>query len=151
MNTHPDLLLPAEDTEKLLAEDRALLVKALTPRVLPRGTKATVKAIGPQVAARGTVAPKNRARVALKKALQSYEKAIITGVVTRKAFKARETPTSLRVVPRRASSPCEKNSYFHKYRDVPLEENSYKSDKTANGEPISTTAELSQECVRQPW
>ena len=30
LNTHPDLLPPAEDTEKLLKEDRAVLVKALT-------------------------------------------------------------------------------------------------------------------------
>ena len=47
LNTHPDLLPPAEDMEKLLKEDRAVLVKALMSKVLPRDTKAAVKAIGP--------------------------------------------------------------------------------------------------------
>ena len=45
LNTHPDLLPPAEDTEKLLAADRAVLVRALSPRVLPRDTKAAVRVI----------------------------------------------------------------------------------------------------------
>ena len=107
LNTHPDLLPPAEDTEKLLQENRAVLIKALTPRVVPRDTKAAAKAISLRVVPLGTVAPRKsirlrvapkngiRPRVALKQAFQSYEKAISSGAFTRKAFKARETPTSL--------------------------------------------------------
>ena len=45
--TYPDLLPPAEDTEKLLQEDRVVLVKALMPQVVTRDTKAAVKAISP--------------------------------------------------------------------------------------------------------
>ena len=45
LNTHPDLLSLAEDMEKLLGEDRAVLIKALSPRVLPHDTKSAVKAI----------------------------------------------------------------------------------------------------------
>ena len=79
LNTHPDLLPPAEDTEKLLQEDRAVLVKALSPRVLPRDTKAAMKAIRPRVAPCDTLALRNGIppRVALKKAFQSYGKAVI--------------------------------------------------------------------------
>ena len=47
LNMHPDLLPPAEDPGKLLQEDRAVLIKALIPRVLPHATKATAKAIRP--------------------------------------------------------------------------------------------------------
>ena len=47
LNTHPDLLPPFDDEDKLLERDSAVLVKALTPRVLPRASKATAKAISP--------------------------------------------------------------------------------------------------------
>ena len=47
LNTHPDILPPADDKKKLLGRDSAVLVKALTPRELPRDTKAAVKAISP--------------------------------------------------------------------------------------------------------
>ena len=69
LNTHPDLLLQAEDTEKLLQENMAVLVKALTSKAVPHDTKATVQAISPRVAPRGTVAPRIgiRPRVAPKK------------------------------------------------------------------------------------
>ena len=62
LNTHPDLLPRAEDTEKLLEENKAVLVKALTSKAVPHDTKATVKAIRPRVTPRGTVAPRNGIR-----------------------------------------------------------------------------------------
>ena len=81
LNTHLDLLLLAEDTDKLLEEDRAVLVKALLPRVLPRDTKAAVKAISLRVAPRGTLAPRNsiRPRVAPQNGIRPR-------VVLQKAF-----------------------------------------------------------------
>ena len=65
VNPHPDLLPPAEDMEKLLEEDRVVLIKVLTPRVVPRDTKAAVKAVSPRVAPGGTVAPRNGIRLYL--------------------------------------------------------------------------------------
>ena len=47
LNTHQDLLPRAEDTEKLLQENRAILVKALMSKAVLRDAKATVKAISP--------------------------------------------------------------------------------------------------------
>ena len=47
LNMHTDLLPPAEDTEKLLAEDRVVLVKALSSRMVPYDTKAAMKDIRP--------------------------------------------------------------------------------------------------------
>ena len=47
LNMYPDLLAPDEDTEKLLQEDRAVLVKALMPQVISRNPKAVVKIISP--------------------------------------------------------------------------------------------------------
>ena len=60
-----------------------VLVKALTPQVLPHASKATAKAISPRVAPRGTVSPLQAImpRVALSKAFQSYDKAVSLGVV----------------------------------------------------------------------
>ena len=68
MSTHLDLLPRAEDTEKLLEENKAVLVKALTSKAVPRDTKAAVKTISPQVAPRCTMAPRIgiRPRVAPK-------------------------------------------------------------------------------------
>ena len=57
LNTHPDLLPRAEDMKKLLQENRALIIKALTSKAVPRDSKATIRAISFQVAPRGTVAP----------------------------------------------------------------------------------------------
>ena len=81
-----------------MQENRAVLVKALTSKAVPRDTKATVKAISPRVAPHGTMAPRNGTRlraahkngicprVALKQAFQSYEKAISSCAFTGKVF-----------------------------------------------------------------
>ena len=47
LKTHLDLLPPAEDTEKLLKEDRAVLVKALTSKAISRAPTAATKANSP--------------------------------------------------------------------------------------------------------
>ena len=47
LNTHPDLLPHAEDTEKLLQENRAVHIQAVMSKAVPRNTKAAVKAISP--------------------------------------------------------------------------------------------------------
>ena len=117
LNTHPKLLPPAEDTEQLLKEDRAVLVKALTSKAVPRDTKAAVKAISPRMAPRGTVAPRKsirprvapkdgiRPRVGLKKTCESYAEAI-------SSFQPRAPPRSSRVVQGKASAPREKTVTF---------------------------------------
>ena len=72
LNTHPDLLPPAEDMEKLLKEDRAVRVNALTSKAISRDPKAATKAISPQVVPRGPVATRKgiRPRVALKNGIR---------------------------------------------------------------------------------
>ena len=108
LNTHPDLLPPAEDTEKLLAADRAVLIKSLSPGVLPCDIKTAVKAIRPRVAPKHGIQP----RVALKTAFKEYKQDISYGGVARKAFKARETSTSSGVRPIKALSAREKTVTF---------------------------------------
>ena len=83
-------------------------MKAISERVAPGGT------VAPRSGIRPRVAPKNgiRPRVALKQAFQSYQKTISSDAFTGKAFKARETPTRLRVVPSKASNTREKTVTF---------------------------------------
>ena len=45
LSTHPDLLPRAEDTEKLLEVNKAVLDEALTSKVVPKDTKSAVKAV----------------------------------------------------------------------------------------------------------
>jgi hypothetical protein len=125
LNTHPDLLPPAEDTKELLRKNTAVLIKALTSKALPRDTKAAVKAISERVAPGGTVAPRSgirpraapkkgiKPRVALKQGFKSYQKTISSDAFTSKAtFQARETPTRSRMVPSKASHTREKTVTF---------------------------------------
>ena len=63
-------------------------------------------------------------RVASKKAFQSYEKAISSGVIACKAFTTHETPTRLRVVPSKASSPREKTVTFTSTETFPTRKTS---------------------------
>ena len=98
LNTHPDLLPPADNKKKkLLERDSAVLVKALKPRVVPCASKAAMKAISPRVSPRGTVVPAHaiRSQMALKKAFQSYEKTIRSGLVMWRPLQASRKAASL--------------------------------------------------------
>ena len=125
LDTHPDLLPPAEDTKELLRKNTAVLIKALTSKALPRDNKAAVKAISERVAPGGTVAPRSgirpraapkkgiKPRVALKQGFKSYQKTISSDAFTSKAtFQARETPTRSRMVPSKASHTRDKTVTF---------------------------------------
>ena len=99
LNTHPDLLPPADDEKKLLERDSVVLIKALTPRVLPCTSKAIVKAISTRVAPCGTVAPTQAIRP---------RKAIYLGIVTRRPLQASKKATNTKVVPSKALLTREK-------------------------------------------
>jgi hypothetical protein len=110
LNTHPDLLPPAEDTEKLLKEDRAVLVKALTSKVLPKDTKTAAKANSPRVAPRGTVAPRNsiRPQVAPKNGIRPQKKAYQSYEDILSSFQQRAPPRTPKTLPSTASAPRER-------------------------------------------